>query len=185
MAMIDDKGRLLGRFNLVDAAFLLLFFAAIPAAYGSYLLFREPPPKLTEALPTTLGQGPNLQIEVRGENFRPYMRVSFGDAQGRNFLFNNPGSAVVQLPDLPPGKYDLVLVRLHARSLETSGAITIIPPPRPRLITVTATGVFVGLKSDVAAKLEPGFRFGGEADTQASILSRAAPESEVGPCSRR
>src|SRR6185295_13855340 len=61
MPMIDDRGRVLGRVNLIDAAFVLLLVAAVPVAYGAYLLFRDPTPRLTNVLPNQFPQGPNLQ----------------------------------------------------------------------------------------------------------------------------
>ena len=46
MSIIDERGRLFGRLNLVDAAVGALLLALMPAAYGAYLLFKEPVPKL-------------------------------------------------------------------------------------------------------------------------------------------
>src|SRR3954465_12181904 len=82
MSIIDERGRLFGRLNVVDAAVVLLLIAIVPVGYGAYLLFRAPVPRLTDLAPNTFAQGPNLQTAVHGENLRPYMRVSFGDKQG-------------------------------------------------------------------------------------------------------
>ena len=109
MSIIDERGRLFGRLNVVDAAVALLLIAIVPVGYGAYLLFRAPVPKLTGLAPDAFIQGPNQQTAVHGENLRPYMRVSFGDKQGQNFLFVDPQTAVIPLPDLPPGQYDVVL----------------------------------------------------------------------------
>jgi len=133
MPIIDERGRVFGRLNLVDAAVGLLLLALLPAAYGSYLLFKAPPPRLTSVIPSSLRPGPGVQIEVRGENFRPYMRVSFNDVQGRSFLFYNPVSAFVQLPDLPPGKYDVVLYDYMQEVSRLPGAFTSEPKPAPGL----------------------------------------------------
>ena len=47
MPIIDERGRVFGRFNLVDAAVGLLVLVLLPAAYGAYRLFKEPLPTLT------------------------------------------------------------------------------------------------------------------------------------------
>src|SRR5262249_47313037 len=109
MPIIDERGRVFGRLNLVDAAIVALVLGPLPAACGAYRLFKDPRPTLSKVVPGKLNQGPNLQTEIFGENLRPYMRVSFGDFQGRTFLFGSPTSAIVQLPDLEPGQYDVVL----------------------------------------------------------------------------
>jgi hypothetical protein len=47
MTVIDERGRVFGRINLIDAAAALFLFVLIPVAYGAYVLFRTPQPKLT------------------------------------------------------------------------------------------------------------------------------------------
>ena len=78
MTVIDDRGRLFGRINLIDASAAVLLFVLIPVAYGAYLLFRTPQAKLTSITPDKLYHGPNQRIEIHGLNLRPYMRVTFG-----------------------------------------------------------------------------------------------------------
>jgi hypothetical protein len=179
MPIIDERGRLFGRFNLIDAAVGMLILILLPAAYGAYLIFKEPIPKLTGVFPSTLRQGPNLQVEVRGENFRPYMRVSFNDLQGRTFLFNNPTSAVVQLADIPTGKYDVVLYDYMQEVARMPGAFTLEPQPAPPMIAVDVAGFLTSLTSDQVQKLGPGHRFPETGDAAAEILSVGPAEPEV------
>src|SRR5262245_43654078 len=86
MAVIDTRGRIGGRVNLVDAVVAVLILVLIPVAFGAYLLFRTPPATLTAINPVKLYQGVNLRIEVQGENLRPFMRVRFNTVQGRSFM---------------------------------------------------------------------------------------------------
>lgn len=178
MPIIDERGRVFGRFNLVDAAVGLLLLVLLPAAYGAYRLFREPLPTLTGVYPDVLRQGPNLQVEVRGTNFRPYMRVSFNGLQGRTFLFNSPTSAVVQLADIPPGKYDVILYDYMQEVARIPGGFTLETQPAPPMITVDVSGVLTSLTPDQVAKLAPGHRFPEAGDAAAEIISvgRAEPE---------
>ena len=47
MAIVDEHGRLFGRFNLFDAIVAVLALWLIPIAYGGYLLLRSPLATLT------------------------------------------------------------------------------------------------------------------------------------------
>jgi hypothetical protein len=179
MSIIDDRGRIFGRFNLVDAAVGVLLLVLLPAAYGAYRLFKEPVPTLTGVYPNVLRQGPNLQVEVRGTNFRPYMRVSFSDVQGRTFLFNNPTSAVVQLADMPPGKYDIVLYDYMQEVARMRGGFTLETQPAPPMITVDVDGFLTSLSGDQVKRLAPGHRFPEVGDAAAEILTVGAAEPEV------
>ena len=156
MPIIDDQGRIFGRLNLVDAAVGVLLLVLLPAAYGSYLLFRAPTPRLTSVIPSSLRAGPGAQVEVRGENFRPYMRVSFNDVQGRSFLFYSPASAFVQLPDLPTGTYDVVLYDYMQEVSRLPAAFTSEPKPAPPKILVEVTGLLTSLNADQVKSLQPG-----------------------------
>jgi len=179
MPIIDERGRLFGRLNLVDAAIGVLVLALLPAAYGAYRLFKDPVPKLTTVVPPALRQGPNLQVEVQGENFRPYLRVSFSNVQGRTFLFNNPKSAVVQLLDMPPGKYDVVLYDYMQEVSRLPAAFTIEPQPAPPMIVVDASGFLTSLTAEQVKNLRSGHRFPEDGAAFAEIIAVGPAEPEV------
>jgi hypothetical protein len=179
MSIIDDRGRVFGRVNLVDAAIIAVVLLLLPAGYLSYLLFRDPAPRLTAIVPDKLHQGPNLQIEVRGENFRPYMRVSIGDLQGRTFLFNNPTDAIVQLPDVPPGKYDVVLYDYMQEVSRLRQALVIDPPPLPPMLTVDVRGALTSLTPEAAREVVVGHKFPETGPPVAEVISVGSPEPAV------
>src|SRR5947207_1003083 len=106
MTVIDERGRVLGRINVIDAGAALLLFVLVPVAYGAYLLFRTPLAKLTSVVPNKLYWGPNQRVQIQGLNLRPFMRVSFGANQGVTFAINSTTSAQIEVPELPPGAYD-------------------------------------------------------------------------------
>ena len=107
MSIVDDRGRVGGRFNLIDGIVAAVILVLIPVAYGAYLLFRTPPPELMSIEPARLYQGKNLRLIVNGVNLRPFMRVTFNTIQGRTFLIGSTTNAQVDLPDLAPGTYDV------------------------------------------------------------------------------
>ena len=176
MPLIDERGRVFGRLNLVDAALVVLMLLMVPVAYGAYLLFRDPPARLTSISPTQFNEGPNLQVYVHGENFRPYMRVSFGTQQGTGFLFQSPTTAATGLPQLPAGKYDVVLYDYTQEVSRLKDALTILSPVAAPETTVAVAGVFTGLSAEASAKLTKGLKLIKDSDA-AVILDVNQPQA--------
>src|SRR4051812_12104707 len=170
MPIIDDRGRVFGRLNLVDAAVAALLLVLLPAAFGAYLLLRDPQAKLTSVVPAHAKRATTLQVEVQGENLRPYMRVSFNDVQGRTFLFNNPTSAVVQAVELPAGTYDVVLYDYMQEVSRLKGAFTVEPLPPPPMVAVDINGFITGLDDEQVRNLLPGHRFPENGDAEGELL---------------
>ena len=79
MALVNEQGRLLGRFNLVDVVVGVFILGLLPLIYGSVVLFRPPPPEVLAVEPASLAAAPGQRVKIRGRNLRPYMRVSFGN----------------------------------------------------------------------------------------------------------
>jgi hypothetical protein len=139
MAIVDERGRVAGRVNLIDAVAAIAIVLVIPLSYGAYLLFRTPPATLTGISPTTLYQGPNLRVSIDGKNLRPFMRVSFNDVQGRTFMIGSTTSASIDLPDLEPGVYDVVLYDHKEEVDRLKAALTMLPlAPQPTLEMVVS-----------------------------------------------
>jgi hypothetical protein len=179
MSIVDDRGRVFGRFNLVDVAAGLLVVVLLPAAYGAYLLFRDPTPRLSAITPSVLQEGPNLQVQVRGEHLRPYMRVSFGDQQGQTLLFVNATTGVVPLPpQLPPGVYDVVLYDYSQEVSRLMKAFTIQPQPAPATAVLDVSGTFSVLTPQDVSAIALGMKFfeDGRAVAEVSWIGAAAPE---------
>lgn len=171
MPIVDDRGRVFGRFNIVDAALGVVLLILAPAAYGSYLLFRDPTPTLTRVEPASLPQGPDWQVEVRGEHFRPYLRVTFNNIQGKTFLFVNPTTAVVPMPDLPPGKYDVVLYDYQREVARLPAGLTVEPPVRAR---VEIDGILEWITAQQLETIRAGFAFA-EGPAPVEFVSVDAP----------
>ena len=97
MSVVDDQGRLFGRWNVVDVLLGVLLLVLIPMLYGGYLLFRTAPPSLTSIEPAQIIERTDTDFIVHGNNLRPYMRVSFNEHQGTNFLFDDATKARVPM----------------------------------------------------------------------------------------
>src|SRR5579864_6444053 len=148
MAIVDERGRIGGRVNLIDAVAAFLILILIPVAFGAYLLFRTPAPTLTAVVPSRLYQGANLRVEVQGQNLRPFMRVRFDTLQGRSFMIGGTRGAIVELPDLDPGVYDVVLYDYMQEMSRLPKALTILPLAPVPTVSLDVTGGFKGLSAE-------------------------------------
>ena len=155
MAIVDERGRLLGRLNLLDAILLVLLVGLIPLGYAAYALFRERPPRLVSVSPASLEQAPDLIVTVTGENFRPYMRISAGAHQASEFYFKSPTEAQVPLKGLPPGTYDIVLFDQAQERGRLPNALTVRASALPAT-TLIAVGAFGNLDAAGAARITAG-----------------------------
>lgn len=173
MPVVDDHGRIFGRYNLLDLALAIVLLGLIPLGYGAYALFKVPVPRLTAVEPAVLQLDRNMRVTVRGENLRPYMRISFDENQTRNFLFQDPTRAEVTFADIPPGQYDVVLYDFAQERARLPKAITIAPPVLPAT-RVRAAGFLTGVAPELVSSYKVGYEFPGAA----RILAVAAPADD-------
>jgi hypothetical protein len=171
MAIVDERGRVAGKVNLIDAVVAFMILILIPVAFGAYLLFRTPTPTLTGVNPPNLNQGPNLRAEVQGENLRPFMRVSFGNQQAKSFEIQSTRGAMVDLPDIQAGTYDVVLYDHMQEVSRLTKAMTILPLAPVSMVWMPVGGAFKGLSVDRVKGLKPGDRLtsGGSIDDVISV----------------
>lgn len=155
MAIVDEQGKLFGRLNLLDALVVLLVVGLIPLGYGAYVLFRSPMPVLTRVAPAEIIHAASMRFSVHGENLRPYMRVSVGNHQGQTFLFRDTSEAEIDLVDVPPGVYDVVLFDFSQERSRLPKALTIHPSALPDA-KVIVVGMFGNLKAGQTASLAVG-----------------------------
>ncbi|HET9830695.1 MAG TPA: DUF4330 family protein [Vicinamibacterales bacterium] len=171
MAVVDDRGRIGGKVNLIDAVIAVVVLGLIPVAYGAYLLFRTPTPKLLSVSPSTLYQGNNLRVTITGENLRPYLRVTFNGTQGQTFLIGNTTFAYVDLPELKPGAYDVDLWDYRQDLSTLRKGLTILPLAPTPTMQIDVKGTFKGLSSDRLSAIKVGDRFPATGDAQAVVVS--------------
>ena len=166
---LDDRGRIAGRFNIVDLLGAVVLFLLIPLAIGAYLLFRTPPAALTSITPKTLFEGPRQRLEIDGTNLRPFMRVTFDTVPANSFLLGSTKYALVEVPALKPGVYDVVLFDYAREVARLPKALTVAAPVRS--VTLEVTGAFKAPPDAVAVTLKPGAQLPSAADPVATILS--------------
>jgi len=179
MALTDTRGRLFGRLNLVDALLAAFLLVALPAGYAAHLLLRAPEPTLRTVAPAAIEQGSTRLIEIDGDNLRPYMRVSFGDAQGPSFQFYGPRQAFVPAPPLEPGTYDVVLYDYMREVARLPKALTVTGPVRPPKVQLRLRGAYAGLTPAAASTLKVGEPLNATEGVIATALSLEAPRPAV------
>jgi hypothetical protein len=173
MALTDNRGRLFGRFNLIDAAVAVVLLGLIPLVYGAFLLFRQPQPSIESITPAKLP--PHItRVQVKGRNLRPFLRVSFNQYQGTTFAFIDEQTADVDVPQLPPGTYDVILYDVAREISRLSGALTVEGPALP--LTTQASmllaGRFVGLDDAEAQAIQKGAKLTALAGNSLDMIAR-------------
>jgi hypothetical protein len=155
MAIVDERGRLFGRLNLLDAALLVLVLGLIPLGYGAYALFRETPPVITSVSPASVQQPSELDLTVRGEHLRPHMRVSAGPHQAVGLTFKGITEISARFLNLPAGEYDVILYDQAQERSRLPKALSVLRSAMPAT-QLAAIGAFGDLDESGAAKITAG-----------------------------
>lgn len=152
MPVIDDKGRIFGRLNLIDAFVVVIVLGVIPLVYGAFVLFRVPAPGIASVTPDRIDEGHAVNLRITGTNLRPFLTAYIGNAASPAFLIQSPTTAEVQTPALPAGTYDLVLYD-EGQELARKPAAIIVAPPARAVATVHVQFV---APPEAIAQLMPG-----------------------------
>lgn len=183
MPFIDDRGRLFGKVNLIDAAVGIFVLVLIPLGYSAYLLFRAPVPTIVSVEPAQIVEHQPATLRIQGTDLRPYLRARFGDTEFP-FLVESTSAGMVRLSEeatrnnLPVGTYDLVLLDEARELVRKPGALSVVaapsppPPPPPPEVAVQVTGTFIGLSDDDVERFEVGVKLG----PFVKVLAVLAPE---------
>jgi hypothetical protein len=171
MTIVDDRGRLFGRVNIVDGAMIAFLILLIPLAYASYLLFRPTAPTIDSVEPTAITKeeerisaGGRLvaKFKVRGTGFTPLLRARIGDTDALGFVFEDPNSADLLVGPVRPGAHDLVLYDGVQEVARAAGAISVQPPTT---ISIRAVGWIINLEPAMAESLKAGMALPAESPT--------------------
>src|SRR5262245_17433996 len=132
MPLIDDRGRLFGRINLIDFALIAFVVLLVPVGYAAFLMFRTPAPRLTSVTPSSLVVGPGeRRVRLSGEHLRPFMRAMVGKTDAKAFMVERRDAAEIVFDELPAGDYDVALFDVDQEVARLPNALHIVPPPSP------------------------------------------------------
>jgi hypothetical protein len=158
---------------VIDAAAAVLVLVLVPLAIAAYLLFRAPAPALTSVAPATLIEGPGQRIEVNGANLRPFMRVTFDSTPASAYFLGSPKYALVDVPPLKPGVYDVVLFDYAREVARLPHALTIAPVATDAELEID--GAFKAPPDAVAAAIKPGTSFSDSGRAIATVVAVGGP----------
>lgn len=117
MPLIDRRGRIFGRVNLVDGSALTIVALLVAGGATAYAHIRPEPPTFTAAEPHAIPAGVASRLLLTGHALRPYLQAVVAPvgttprrAQLRDAEFIGIGDATVgalAVPPLQPGEYDV------------------------------------------------------------------------------
>jgi IPT/TIG domain len=155
---------------------VVVLLGLIPLAYGAFVMFRVPVPKITTIAPAQVAEHQEAVLTITGKDLRPFLDVRFGTIGSKGFFVQSPTHAEVKLPDLPAGTYDLTLLDEGQVLTVKPGALTVGTPAVK--LDVQAVGAFVGLNKDDAGLIgvKSTFQPPGAAAPIAEVLAVRAME---------
>ncbi len=173
MALIDSRGRLFGRINVIDAAVAAVLLGAIPLIYAAFVLFRQPEPSVVSISPAKLTPQVS-RVQIKGRSLRPFLRVSFNQEQGTTFAFIDAETAEVDVPALTPGTYDVILYDVAREVSRLPGALTVEGPPLPPSTEaqMLVVGRFVALDEATARDIREGGKFSAMGGNRLDVIAR-------------
>jgi hypothetical protein len=185
MPLIDDRGRLFGRFNIIDAALVAFVLVLLPIGFTAARLFRPRTPVIDRVEPAEQPVGPARRISLHGKDFRPYLRV-FVTPTGKPYSLierradgregaariEAPEVIEVELPNLVAGSYDLYLYDETKEVARRTAAFALSPAAVPER-TVEARIRFL-VSTSLAKLIKTG-------DVDVSEPAPALPAGTVAP----
>jgi hypothetical protein len=194
VALIDKRGRIAGRVNLIDAIIVSAVIGLGLTAYGGYRLFRTTRPKLFTISPTVIAQGENVHLIITGENLRPNMRITFNNAEAesgavlwdprqlvtaRSYVRGSSNFATFELPELRGGTYDVVLWNAGREVARLSRVLRVLPLAPPLIIEMEVTGVFPRLPHGETSQLKAGAQFSASGSPTVTVLNAGVPTTST------
>ena len=144
MQVIDEEGRIFGKFNLVDVVIGVVLLGVIPIAYGAFVLFRTPDPVIQSIEPNRVTVDSVGMLRLTGMYLSPSLRVVIGDRPAESFLVESQTSAEVRLPDLSAGTYDVVLLNEQLELTRLVSGLVVEPAPAMTISSIEPAYVLVG-----------------------------------------
>ena len=127
VTMLDERGRIAGRFNVIDVAAAVIVLVLVPLAIAAYLLFRTPAPTLVSVSPATLVEGPSQRIEVNGTTSGRSCVSHSGRRRRAPISLGVQSMRSSTCRSLKPGKYNVVLFDYAREVARLPNALTIAP----------------------------------------------------------
>lgn len=138
MRLLDARGRLLGRVNVVDAAAFGFVAIAIGGGAAGYAAVRPRPPLVDAVTPRTIAAGTPARLLLTGRNLRPFLQVLVAPAdtppsqdpmRAERIGIGDPATADLPVPALGPGTYDIHVYDRGREVIVCRAAFAVAPRP--------------------------------------------------------
>ncbi|MBI3491944.1 MAG: DUF4330 family protein [Acidobacteria bacterium] len=166
MSVVDSRGRLFGRVNLIDAIAVGFVAFGIPIAFVAYGVFHVQAPVIAGVTPTSFSVEATVRrMRVTGDHFRPYLRAyvsrtgepltvdTLSQTLRANFLIETTKAVELKLPDnLLTGVYDLYLFDEGREVARRVSTFSITTPDVPRTVDAHAgerATLEIGVRFDI------------------------------------
>jgi hypothetical protein len=177
MSVIDERGRLFGRINIVDATVVAFLLVLVPLGYGTYLLFKPAQPRIDNVVPSQItvaerriGNGSALtaKFKIQGSGLTPLLRARIGSHDALGLVFESPNSADVLVGPVPPGTHDLILLDGVQEVARAAGAIAIQASTGT---PIRVSGWLLDVDKNGSAALVPGRTLPGDSPSSFDVVA--------------
>ena len=144
MTIVDQRGRLFGAVNVLDALIVLVAAGTVAGAFLAFRTARHRAPDITAVSPTQLIAGAIVRVKLGGTDFpadlqaylaktgQPFFLADKDGSQFAPLLASTPELAEIQTPNLLPGVYDLYLYQGTRQLAFRSAVFHVDSPTLPR-----------------------------------------------------
>ena len=157
MSLIDERGRVRGRINVIDAVALVIVAIAIGAAFAASRSMRGTALQIESVTPYQVPAGGRPSLEIHGTALRPFLTayvVGAGQpfalneaerfSQQASYLVASPTLAEIKCPpELRAGRYDVYLYDEGQQIAVRREAFEVTVPDLPRGVLPAKVRFFV------------------------------------------
>lgn len=127
MPLLDDRGRVFGRINAIDLIAALATIGFIALGSAAWIRVHTPRPLIEGVTASSISAGEaDRRVAVRGRHLRPFLRANIGGVRTA-LLFESTDRALVRVPPLPAGAYDLAVFDAWKEIARFPKAVTVHP----------------------------------------------------------
>ncbi len=156
--IIDEKGKLFGKINIIDLLVILVLIALSPMIYFGYRIINQPLPVISKVEPENGLNINDITINVYGSNFHRDAQVKIGPNVLKRINAGKNEIVVVVPKGAQSGTFDVVVLNPGNIASAQNARFTInAPPPSPLFIAETEIYLkFSNIDKNVAESIEVG-----------------------------
>jgi len=175
--IIDEKGKLFGKINIVDLLAILFFVGLTPIFYYGYKIFNIPVPIISSIEPDNGLNERDIRVTITGEFFNDKTRVKVGDEFLTNYIISKNKITGTVPKNISAGLLDVTVINPgNLYGVLKKGFISATPAPVATLnVDIVAETIvnleFRNIDKDIAELINVGDKSEGSyVETNVEIL---------------